>query len=100
MKPFFAFLLASTAIPTGSLVLHAEGSSGVAGKAETATVDEISKLRAKAESGDGDAQCYLGMLYETGRGVPKDRAEAVKWFRKAADQDRAGDIVEEHLGEV
>src|SRR5262249_31805490 len=37
------------------------------------------------------AQSYLGVMYAAGQGVPQDHAEAVKWFRKAADQgDLAG----------
>ena len=35
------------------------------------------------------AQYYLGVLYNTGRGVPQDYAEAVRWFRKAAAQGNA-----------
>ena len=31
----------------------------------------------------------LGFLYYEGRLVPKDNAEAVKWFRKSADQGNA-----------
>jgi TPR repeat protein len=29
-------------------------------------------------------------MYEKGQGVPKDDAEAVKWYRKAAEQGNAG----------
>ncbi len=29
---------------------------------------------------------FVGIAYQTGRGVSKDEAEAVKWFRKAAEQ--------------
>ena len=36
-------------------------------------------------------------MYANGRGVPKDEAEAVKWYRKAADQGDAKAQVE--LGE-
>jgi S1-C subfamily serine protease len=32
----------------------------------------------------------LGVMYDTGDGVPKDDAEAVKWFRLAAEQGHAG----------
>ena len=32
------------------------------------------------------AQFNLGVMYANGDGVPKDAAEAVKWYRKAADQ--------------
>ena len=46
-------------------------------------------LRSKAEGGDSMAQCSLGMMYRKGEGVPKDAAEAAKWFRKAADQGDA-----------
>ena len=28
-------------------------------------------------------------MYDLGRGVPQDYAEAMKWFRKAADQNHA-----------
>ena len=31
-------------------------------------------------------QFYLGVMYANGRGVPQDYAEAVKWYRKAAEQ--------------
>ena len=32
------------------------------------------------------AQDTLAVMYEDGKGVPQDYAEAVNWFRKAADQ--------------
>jgi hypothetical protein len=32
------------------------------------------------------AQYGLGVMYYKGRGVPQDDSEAVRWFRKAADQ--------------
>jgi hypothetical protein len=35
------------------------------------------------------AQISLGYAYADGIGVPKDRAEAVRWWRKAADQGNA-----------
>ena len=34
-----------------------------------------------------DAQYSLGISYDNGFGVQKDHNEAVKWFRKAAEQD-------------
>ena len=39
-----------------------------------------------AKEGDPEAQFYLGHLYEIGKGVPKDQAEAVKWFKLSAEQ--------------
>ena len=43
-------------------------------------------LRALSEQGDASAQHRLGLMYESGQGVPKDFTEARKWYRKAADQ--------------
>ena len=31
----------------------------------------------------------LGIMYDLGEGVPEDDAEAVKWYRKAAEQGNA-----------
>lgn len=51
--------------------------------------DQIKVMRSEAEQGDAIAQFGLGMLYEIGRGVPKDFVEAVKWYRKSAVQGYA-----------
>ena len=39
-----------------------------------------------AEQGHVGAQTVLGFMYERGKGLPKDAAEAVTWYRKAAQQ--------------
>jgi TPR repeat protein len=39
-----------------------------------------------AQSGDSDAQFYLGALYSSGIGRPRSDEEAFKWFSRAADQ--------------
>ena len=49
-----------------------------------------------AEKGDVRSQNQLGFMYANGRGVPKDEAEAVKWYRKAADQGY--DLAQSNLG--
>ncbi|MSU46645.1 MAG: sel1 repeat family protein [Lacunisphaera sp.] len=54
-----------------------------------AAEDLFAETKKKAEAGDAFAQRYLGIMYEFGEGVPKDDAEAVKWYRKAADQGHA-----------
>ena len=43
-------------------------------------------LRPLAEKGDAYAENGLGLLYFRGHGVPRDYAEALRWFRKAALQ--------------
>jgi TPR repeat protein len=42
-----------------------------------------------AQRGDASAQYNLGVMHAEGRGVPRDDAAAVRWYRKAADQ---GDV--------
>ena len=49
--------------------------------------DTFELMRAAAQEGDAQAQCYLGVCYQNGQGVEQNHQEAVKWFRKAADQD-------------
>jgi TPR repeat protein len=54
-----------------------------------AQTPEIDEALARAEAGDAEAQRNLGVRYATGRGVSKDDAEAMRWFRLAADQGHA-----------
>ena len=56
-----------------------------------------------AEAGDRTAQYYLGEMYATGKGVGQDDAEAVKWYRLAAEGYRRAaetgdDAAQYHLG--
>ena len=52
--------------------------------------DDAEAVRLAAEQGDADAQYNLGAMYDNGRGVPEDDAEAVRWFRLAVEQGHAG----------
>ena len=52
-------------------------------------MDEVEAARwyrKAADQGQKTAQFNLGLMYQSGRGVPKDEAEAIKWFNKAAEQ--------------
>ena len=48
-------------------------------------------LQAAADRGEPDAQWKLGGLYAYGMGVARSDAEALKWYRRAADQFPCGD---------
>jgi TPR repeat protein len=48
---------------------------------------EFDRLLPAAQDGDGDAQNRIGEMYEFGQGVARDNDEAIKWYRKAADQN-------------
>jgi hypothetical protein len=41
---------------------------------------------AAAKQGDAPAQFTLGLMYDSGDGVPQDHSEAAKWYRLAAEQ--------------
>ena len=43
----------------------------------------------QAATDDVETQFHLGTLYETGKSVPQDYAQAVLWYRKAAEQGYA-----------
>lgn len=50
----------------------------------------VESFKAKAESGDADAQFQLGCFYDSGSyGATKDYTEAIKWYQKAAHQNYA-----------
>ena len=39
-----------------------------------------------AEKGLAEAQCQLGILFETGKGIEKDYLKAEEWYNKACNQ--------------
>jgi TPR repeat protein len=54
----------------------------------TVSAQGLDETRALAENGDAEAQHFLGIGYAEGLGLlSKDEIEAVKWFRKAAEQN-------------
>jgi hypothetical protein len=48
--------------------------------------DMASRYLRAAQSGDDEAQFYMGSLYAAGVGVPRSDQEAFRWFSRAADQ--------------
>ena len=51
---------------------------------------ELADLRARAEAGDAEAQVQLGVMYALGSDVSQDDAEAIAWFRQAAEHMHFG----------
>ena len=49
----------------------------------------LSELRPLANQGNAFAQGRLAWLYHMGLGVPQDYTEALKWYRKAVEQNEA-----------
>jgi TPR repeat protein len=86
------------------LLLAAAGCAGRSqdgGAAEEADpyAGPIEELRALAQGGDAGACDALGQRYENGRdGATEDPAEAVRWYRTAADAGHAEG--QYHLGRM
>ena len=73
---------ASAASPTSKVAPSA--SAGVA-----TTNPLLASCEAKARAGDAVCQTQLGTMYRNGDGVPRNNAEALRWYRLAADQGLA-----------
>lgn len=84
---------------TAALLFH-PGGFAQAQSSEQALAKQkvIGDLKEMANAGDVKSQVQIGLAYLTGDGVHKDDAEAVKWLRKAADQDNP--IAERYLAEM
>lgn len=69
--------------------LYLYGQSGVCAADETEAKKwynrAIMKYTAEAEKGNSDAMCHLGEMYQNGQGVEENFREALKWYKKAAD---------------
>ena len=58
------------------------------GLAEDKKLEQYSEeLLKKAESGDPKAQLQLAGCYNEGRGIKKDKTQALGWIEKAANQN-------------
>jgi len=47
---------------------------------------DIVQIKKKAEAGDAEAQSKLGVMCASGLGMKLDKQEAVRWYRKSAEQ--------------
>ena len=45
----------------------------------------VQELRKAATSGDTDAMCTLGLMFESGKGVAQDYRQAMSWYQKAGE---------------
>lgn len=48
------------------------------------------ELLPSAQAGDERAQFHIGFMYDFGEGIPENDAEAVRWYRRAAEQGHVG----------
>src|ERR1700690_408289 len=88
---FIALTVFCVLLPGGLALAQSSGQASARQRA-------IADLKQIAYAGDINAQVQLGVIYLTGDGVPKDDTEAMKWLRKAADQDSS--LAERYLAEL
>jgi TPR repeat protein len=71
--------------------IHGEGvgMKKDADKAKQLYTGAFPGLQKLSEGDDPNAQWLLGVSFNVGRGVEKDQAKAVEWFRKSAEQGNA-----------
>lgn len=78
--------LAAAQFNLGLFYYHGAGAGAVA-----QDVDRAAKLLLPAaKAGNAMAQHLVGRMYNEGRGLPRDSAEAMKWTRRAADRGIPG----------
>ena len=53
------------------------------------TAHDWEALFAEADSGNAEAQYWLGRIYDAGRLLPKDAEKSVHWYQKSAEQGYA-----------
>ncbi|WP_419636494.1 tetratricopeptide repeat protein, partial [Thiolapillus sp.] len=73
-------------ILTGSLVQAGDLEDGRAAYERNDYTTAMKLWEPLAKQGDARAQYALGVLYDNGQGVGQNFKEAMKWFRKAAEQ--------------
>jgi TPR repeat protein len=81
-----------------ALLLHPGGLAQTQSSDQVAKQKVLADLKEMADAGDVKSQVQIGLAYLTGDGVHKDDAEAIKWLRKAADQDNP--VAERYLAEM
>ena len=72
--------------PMLNVLRRAVVAATIAFSGEMAVADGLQDSLTAAQAGDAGTQNILGVIYANGTGVLKDVAEAVRWFRLAADQ--------------
>lgn len=87
--PIHASMAALLIVALCSQTLSADFKAGVAAYKRGDFEAALRAWRPLAEQGNPNAQFNLGLMYNNGKGVPKDDVEAMKWYRMAAEQGYA-----------
>ena len=86
MRPVFQSVLAATFLVMASAAVAGPFEDGQAAYDRHDYATAFQDWRPLADHGDAKVQNKLGNMYAQGQGVTQDYAEAVRWYRQAADQ--------------
>lgn len=87
-ETYLAIVTAPAWVPAA--LVYCATSGGCKDPSSSTTQAWLAKWRARAESGDPDAQLALGNMYfYGGGGLKQDDAEAAKWYRRSAESGNA-----------
>ena len=89
MRPAMKYLILTATLLLASPVWAAPIDDAAAANARGDYEAALTIIRPLAAKGEAWAQYRLGDSYRNGEGVPKNDAEAVKWYRLAAAQGNA-----------
>ena len=84
MRPIFQSVLAAAFLAMASVAVAGPFEDGQAAYDRHDYATALQVWQPLADHGDAKAQNKLGNMFGIGQGVPKDYAEAVKWYRSAA----------------
>lgn len=72
-----------------TVTAHAGLAEGLAASREGDYEAAFRELEPEAKRGNAEAQYHLGVMYDTGQGVPKNASKAVHWYLNAAELGHA-----------
>lgn len=86
MKKLFFLLLAGSLLIVAPAWADGEWDRARSAHERGDYAAEVALIRPLAEKGFAFAQFNLGVLYDQGKGLPQDNAQAMQWYQKAAEQ--------------
>ena len=85
-SPLIFLIVSMLALPFGFSAAHADPFvDAIEAYAQEDYAAALERLNALAGRGDVRASCWLGFMYQNGKGVRRNSSEAATWYRKAAD---------------
>ena len=89
MKNFLVLPVLLLTLLVGTPASSADFQKGLTAYKSGDYATALRELTPLAEQGNANAQFNLGVMYNSGKGVPQDHKTAVKWWRLAAKQGNA-----------